>query len=264
MCNKKDLYLDRVYKLCAPLMLVIVTYSYVFSVKPIFDKQQELNEKSSLADTLTTEVHSLEKEKKVALNKLHETEEDLKAASVKLNLTDDTLEQTTKILVQVNSKLDSAEAKLAKAELKLKHQTKDISVKEAQLEQLLIDVGSKNEKLLKLNESLNNSENAAVSFYIYRVVNEVANNGISAQAADLYGRSTNPKKFNLYNALMEKSKFNDSEPVDKFSQEYFERKAKVIIRQFTEENISIDENSYKPAFDLYVYTFRKQMGILTE
>lgn len=245
-------------------MLVIVTYSYVFSVKPIFDKQQELNEKSSLADTLTTEVHSLEKEKKVALNKLHKAEADLKATSVKLKRTDDTLEQTTEILDQVNSKLDNAEAKLAKAELKLKHQTKDISVKEAQLNKLLIDIGSKNEKLLKLNKSLNSSENAAISFYIYRVINEVANDGIRSQTAGLYESSVPHHKFNLYNALMEKSKFNDSEPVDKFSQEYFERKAKVIIRQFTEEKISVDENSYKPAFDLYIYTFRKQMGMLTE
>ncbi len=264
MCKKKDLYIDRVYKLCAPVMLAVVTYSYVYSVKPIFDKQQELNEKSSLVETLTVEVKSLEKDRGVALNKLIETEAELSAASAELKDTDTRLKETAKNLDGVKSKLSSTEASLYKAESKLERQTVEIAEKGAQLDKLQIDVARKNAELKKLTESLSNSENAAVSFYVYRVVNEVVNDGIRHEVSDLYSTSTNSKKFNLYDALIKKSEFNNDESVEKFSQKYFEREAKSIIRQFAEEKIAVDESGYKPAFELYTYTLRKQMGMSTE
>ncbi|WP_163132184.1 hypothetical protein [Agarivorans sp. Alg241-V36] len=233
-------------------------------MKPIFDKQQELNEKSSLVETLTFEVESLEKDRGVALNKLDETETKLSVASAKLKDTDDRLKETAKNLDGVNSKLSSTEVNLYNAESKLVRQTGEIAEKRAQLDKLQIDVARKNEALKKLTVSLSSSENAAITFYVYRVVNEVVNDGIRYEVSDLYSTSTNSKKFNLYDALIEKSEFSNDESVEKFSQKYFEREAKLIIRQFAEEKIAVDESGYKPAFELYTYTVRKQMGMSTE
>ncbi|TVL50879.1 hypothetical protein AYI99_00285 [Shewanella algae] len=264
LCNRKDLYLDRVYKLCAPLMLGFVAYSYVFSVKPVFDKQQELNEKSSLVETLTSEVKDLEGERNVALSQLQTTQEKLSATSVDLKERTESLEKTSSSLNETQYKLDSTERKLSNLELKLENTLEEITSKETRLAQLQLNVDQKNKELQELTKSLNSSENAAVTFYVYRVVNEVVNDGIHDSVSLVYRNSDESDRFNLYNALMKKAEVDENEKVDKYSQKYYENQAKALIKQFTEEKVSTSETGYKIAFDLYPYVFKKQMGMSTE
>ncbi|WP_315979778.1 hypothetical protein [Aliamphritea spongicola] len=111
---------------------------------------------------------------------------------------------------------------------------------------------------------LKSSEDAAVKFYVYRVIDEVVNDQIRTSTSGIYGSSSDQQRFNLHDALMEKSEFDNSEHIDRYSQKYFERKAKLLIRQFTKEKISVDENGYKPAFELYTYIAIKQLDVLAE
>jgi len=262
MINKKDLYIDRVYKLCAPIMLLFVAYSYIFSVKPIFDKQQELNEKSSAIEILSAEVDTLEKDRALALSKLHDTKLDLKSKSYELKNSNESLEKSSRELSGVTLDLKETKSALSRMKITIRSQESDINENKTQLETLHSKVNEKNKELKELNKSLARSEDAAVSFYVYRVVNEVSNEAINRRVYSFSGSSSN--EFSLYDLLIEKSKIDNNKEVDKFSQKYYENKAKIIIRQFTNEKIARNEKSYKPAFDLYTYTFKKQAGLPTE
>ncbi|CAK1950850.1 Chromosome partition protein Smc [Vibrio crassostreae] len=253
---KKDLWLDRVYKLSAPLMLGIVAYSYVYSVKPIFDKQQELNDTSSLAVSLAIEVQNLEKDRTLAQYNLGEVNQQFQVVKNDLKKSNESLALSSMKLNEITASLTEKKSELSVMKATIRKQNSDILNKEKQLTNLLDEVKQKNITLNELNKSLTSSENAAVSFYVYRVVNEITNEGINSS---IYNSSYD--KFNLYDELMEKSRINESENVDMFSQKYYENEAKVIIRQFAIDKVSKTETSYKQAFELYTYTLKKQLGM---
>ncbi|MFA0214256.1 hypothetical protein [Vibrio cyclitrophicus] len=259
MTKKADIWLDRAYKICAPLMLLVVTYSYFNSVKPIFDKQQELNEKSSLVDVLSADVQNLKKDKKAALDSLDATNSDLANVQIELKDNQSSLAKVSQQLISTSSELTAKQKELLTMQSTVKNQNKQIIEKENELAKLQNDVQDMESSLSDLRKSLIDSENAAITFYVYRVVNEVASKGVMAS---VYRSSSD--KFNLYNILMDKSEFDESEETEEYSQKYYENQAKKLIRQFTIDNISKTETSYKPAFDLYLYNAKNQLGMAVD
>ena len=254
--SKKLLAVDVIYKLSAPCTLLFIIFSYLYSVKPVFDKHEELQNKSSQLENLTVQVANLKNEVKLNQTNLEISNKELDATSKKLNSNNNDLNKLSKQYDEVSKSLNQKSNKLKSVELKANELTEKLTEKNEQLAVLNNVIDEKSENLKKITLSLNSSESAAITFYINTVVSEISNEGMRHSVSNLY--SDNKNKYNLRKELMDIVKSKKTNDYEKYSQKYYEQLAIKEIEEFSQTKVKENESDYSKVFGLLTYVSNKK------
>ena len=115
---------------------------------------------------------------------------------------------------------------------------------------------AKTDALKKLNNSLGNSTDAAISFYIHKVVTDVYRIGSNHSIHSSYNEDE-PKP-NLKTELLKIVSSNTEENYDINSKKHLEQLALKEIDEFAQTKLSENEHDFSKVFDLLTFYSNKK------
>ena len=260
MCEKSDskllLAVDIIYKLSAPCTLTFIVLSYFYSVKPVFDKHEELQSKSTQVEKLESKVSGLETEIETKTSNLNLVRSKLTLTSKELESKNINLASLSKKYKQTETSLATSNENLLQTETKISNLSQQVLKKDSKLILLSEEINDKTDALKKLNDSLDNSTDAAINFYIQRVVTDVYRDASNRSIYSSYNKDE-PKP-NLKAELLKLVSSNTEESYDINSEKHYEQLALKEINEFAQTKLAENESDFSKVFDLLTFVSNKK------
>lgn len=236
--------LDCVYKMSAPLTLCFIAFSYFHSVKPVFDKHEELQNASQELATLTDKNETLLKQVTTKESELSAVEENLASIS-------EELKSKNVALVELESDFDSVTNNYEQVQGKFSDLSSDYQVlkasyqgQEEELSKLKEQVRERKANLNEVNEQLVSAEESAITFYLYQVVSDVYRRAPNSLIGD-------NKEFDLKATLLEIVESDRKQSgIKPYSSEYYTQLGLDIVEEFANNELANGVTDPSKVFEL--------------